>query len=70
MAHLSARDASSTSLSTTAIVAIVTGVGVVFLCSLVVLAFALIRAYRKHKHLLADLEERGVSISHAQDEAN
>ncbi|KAJ4377457.1 hypothetical protein N0V83_000282 [Neocucurbitaria cava] len=39
------------------------------LCLLVALIFLLVRAVKKHKQLLADLEERGVSIAQAQKEA-
>ncbi|CAO2647365.1 Nn.00g082870.m01.CDS01 [Neocucurbitaria sp. VM-36] len=69
MALLKPRAAASGQLSTTAIAAIVTGIGVVMLCLLVALIFLLVRAVKKHKQLLADLEERGVSIVQAQKEA-
>ncbi|KAF1848068.1 uncharacterized protein K460DRAFT_393240 [Cucurbitaria berberidis CBS 394.84] len=69
MASLKSRAAPSGQLSTTAIAAIVTGIGVVMLCLLVALIFLLVRAVKKHKQLLADLEERGVSIAQAQKEA-
>lgn len=52
-------------LSTTAIAAIITGVGVILLCLLISLVFLLVRAVRKHKKLLADLDERGVTIAQA-----
>ncbi|KAI8933217.1 hypothetical protein NX059_009852 [Plenodomus lindquistii] len=64
----SKRAAAAAPLSTTAIAAIITGVGVVMLCLLSALIFLLIRAVRAHKRLVAELDERGVSISQAQKE--
>jgi heme exporter protein D len=53
-------------LSTTAFAAIWAGVGVVFLALLAGLIFAVIRARRTHKRLLADLDERRHDIARAQ----
>lgn len=63
------RAAQGAQLSTTAVAAIVTGIGVVMLCLMIALIFLLVRAIRKHKQLLADLDERGVSIAQAQKDA-
>ncbi|CBY01676.1 predicted protein [Plenodomus lingam JN3] len=64
----SKRAAGAAPLSTTAIAAIITGIGVVMLCLLSALVFLLVRAVRAHKRLIADLDERGVSIAQAQRE--
>ncbi|KAF2852030.1 hypothetical protein T440DRAFT_447550 [Plenodomus tracheiphilus IPT5] len=64
----SKRAAGAAPLSTTAIAAIVTGIGVVMLCLLSALIFLLVRAVRAHKRLIADLDERGVSIAQAHKE--
>jgi hypothetical protein len=69
MAHLKSRETAGAPLSTTTIVAIVNGIGVVLLCAFAVLVLRLVQARRKHMKLLADLEERGVMIAHAQKEA-
>jgi hypothetical protein len=61
--------ASSAPLSTTAIAAIATGIGISLIC-IVALIFLLVRAVRSHKLFLADLEERGVSIAKAQGGAH
>jgi hypothetical protein len=58
----------SAPLSTTAIAAIATGIGVSLIC-IVALIVLLVRAIRNHKQLLADLEARGISIIQAQGEA-
>jgi hypothetical protein len=58
----------SAPLSTTAIAAIATGIGVSLIC-IVALIVLLIRAIRNHKQLLADLEARGISTVQAQGEA-
>jgi hypothetical protein len=52
-------------LSTTAIAAIATGIGISLIC-IVALILLLVRAVRNHKQFLADLEERGLSIAKAQ----
>jgi hypothetical protein len=57
-----------TGLSTTAIAAIATGIGVSLIC-IIALIVLLVRAIQSHKRLLADLEERGVSIAQARGEA-
>ncbi|KAF9691241.1 hypothetical protein EKO04_010748 [Ascochyta lentis] len=57
------------SLSTTTIIAIVSAIGVVILGLLAALVLLLIRAVRRHKQLLADLDERGLTITQAQKEA-
>ncbi|KAH7396229.1 hypothetical protein BKA66DRAFT_522542 [Pyrenochaeta sp. MPI-SDFR-AT-0127] len=69
MVVIGSRDAPSAQLSTTAIIAIVTGIGVLVLCLLLALIFLLVRAVRRHKELLADLDERGVSLAQAQEDA-
>jgi hypothetical protein len=69
MANLKSRDTGGAALSTTTIVAIVSGIGVALICAFAVLAFRLVQARRTHKKLLADLEERGVMITQAQKEA-
>ncbi|KAF2021153.1 hypothetical protein BU24DRAFT_469931 [Aaosphaeria arxii CBS 175.79] len=56
----------ATGLSSTALAAILTGVGIVLLGLLIGLVVLLIRAVRNHKRLLADLEERGVVLAQAQ----
>ncbi|KAF1363612.1 hypothetical protein EJ07DRAFT_173499 [Lizonia empirigonia] len=68
MANLRSR-AEGGSLSTTAIIAIVSAIGVVILGLLAALVLLLIRAVRRHKQLLADLDERGLTITQAQKEA-
>ncbi|KAH9882439.1 hypothetical protein J1614_000675 [Plenodomus biglobosus] len=68
MEHPSKRAAAAAPLSTTAIAAIITGIGVVMLCLLSALIFLLVRAVRAHKRLIADLDERGVSIAQTQKE--
>jgi len=55
-------------MSTTAIAAIITGIGVVMLCLLGALIFLLVRAVRAHKRLIADLDERGISLAQAHKE--
>ncbi|KAH3905480.1 hypothetical protein HBH56_218310 [Parastagonospora nodorum] len=67
MSDLSQSGAPSGGLSTTAIAAIATGIGISLIC-IVALIFLLVRAIRNHKKLLADLEERGVSIAQARGE--
>ncbi|KAL5117390.1 hypothetical protein ACEQ8H_004706 [Pleosporales sp. CAS-2024a] len=67
-ANSTAESAASAGLNTTAIAAIATGIGLSLIC-IIALVVLLIRAIRNHKQLLADLEERGVSIAQAQDEA-
>lgn len=69
MGDLRSRDASRPQLSTTATIAIVAGISVVVLCLLLALVFLLVRAVRRHKELLADLDERGVSLVQAQEDA-
>jgi len=68
MSDLAQSGAPSGGLSTTAIAAIATGIGISLIC-IVALIFLLVRAIRNHKRLLADLEERGVSIAQARGEA-
>jgi hypothetical protein len=68
MSSLVSRATSGAQLSTTAVAAIVTGIGVVMLCLLSALIFLLVRAVRTHKQLLADLEDRGLSVAQAQKE--
>jgi hypothetical protein len=68
MGEASAPVAPSAPLSTTAIAAIATGIGISLIC-IIALIILLMRAVRNHKQLLADLEERGVSVAHAQGEA-
>lgn len=55
-------------LSTTAIAAIATGIGVSLICIIALVAL-LVRAVQNHRQLLADLEERGVSFAHVQGQA-
>ncbi|OCK75589.1 hypothetical protein K432DRAFT_446602 [Lepidopterella palustris CBS 459.81] len=50
-------------LSNSVLVAIVTAVGVFIVLLLVGLGLLLVRAVRTHKRLLADLEERGITIA-------
>jgi hypothetical protein len=69
MANVRSRAEASGSLSTTAIIAIVSAIGVVILGFLAALVLLLIRAVRRHKQLLADLDERGFTITQAQKEA-
>ncbi|KAF1928373.1 uncharacterized protein M421DRAFT_392159 [Didymella exigua CBS 183.55] len=68
MANLRSRAEAGGSLSTTAIVAIVSAIGVVILGLLAALVLLLIRAVRRHKQLLAEFDERGMSLSQAQKE--
>lgn len=68
MSESSPSGAPSGGLSTTAIAAIATGIGISLICT-VALIFLLVRAIRNHRQLLADLEERGVSIAQARGEA-
>jgi hypothetical protein len=65
MGHSAPSTSSSAPLSTTAIAAIATGIGISLIC-IIALIFLLIRAVRNHKQFLADLEERGLSIAKAQ----
>jgi hypothetical protein len=58
----------SAPLSTTAIAAVATGIGVSLIC-IVALIVLLVRAIHNHKQLLADLEARGISIVQARVEA-
>lgn len=60
--------APSAGLSTTAIVAIATGIGISLIC-IVALIVLLVRAVKNHKQLLADLEERGVSFAQVNGQA-
>lgn len=69
MAILTAREAASAPLNSTAIIAIVTSVGVVILCGITIPIVLLVRARRNHRRLIADLETRGVFIAQAQKEA-
>ncbi|KAH7071485.1 hypothetical protein BKA63DRAFT_578748 [Paraphoma chrysanthemicola] len=69
MSPQNARAESGAPLSTTAIAAIATGIGVIVLC-LIALVILLIRAVRNHKQLLADLEERGVNMTRTRGEAD
>lgn len=69
MANARARAEPGGSLSTTAIIAIVSAIGVVILGLLAALVLLLIRAVRRHRELLADLDERGLTLSQAQKEA-
>ncbi|UPX19758.1 uncharacterized protein EKO05_0010011 [Ascochyta rabiei] len=69
MANSRTRAEPGGSLSTTTIIAIVSAVGVVILGLLAALVLLLIRAVRRHKQLLADLDERGLTITQAQKEA-
>lgn len=64
------RAADMAQLSTTALAAILTGVGVVILVLLISLVILLVRAVRTHKRLLADLEERGVVIAQLQQRSS
>ncbi|OSS46733.1 hypothetical protein B5807_08802 [Epicoccum nigrum] len=68
-ASIRSRAEASGSLSTNAIIAIVSAIGVVILGLLAALVLLLIRAVRRHKQLLADLDERGFTITKAQKEA-
>ncbi|KAL1602071.1 hypothetical protein SLS59_005239 [Nothophoma quercina] len=68
MANLRSRAEPGGSLSTTAIIAIVSAIGVVILGLLAALVLLLIRAVRRHKQLLAVLDERGLTITQAQKE--
>ncbi|KAF1918918.1 hypothetical protein BDU57DRAFT_427752, partial [Ampelomyces quisqualis] len=68
MSHPTPSNAPSAPLSTTAITAIATGIGISLIC-IIALIVLLVRAVRNHKQLLADLEERGVSIAQARGEA-
>ena len=63
---LRARGATTAKLSTTALAAILTGVGVVILGLFICLIVLLVQAIRNHKRILADLEERGVVIAQSQ----
>jgi hypothetical protein len=65
MSNATSPAAASAPLSTTAIAAIATGIGVSVIC-IIALIVLLVRAVRNHKRFLADLEERGVSIAKAQ----
>lgn len=69
MGSFDTRAAPGAQLSTTALIAILTGVGVVVLGLVVGLVVSLIRAIRTHRRLLVDLEERGVVLAqaHAQE---
>ncbi|KAJ4310699.1 hypothetical protein N0V94_008308, partial [Neodidymelliopsis sp. IMI 364377] len=69
MANVKTRDEPSGSLSTTTIIAIVSAIGVIILGLLAALVLLLIRAVRRHKQLLADLDERGLTIAQAQKDA-
>lgn len=69
MRTISTRGAPNAPLSTTAIAAIATGIGVILLC-LFALVFLLVRAVRIHKQLLADLEERGLTSAQARGEGD
>jgi heme exporter protein D len=66
MANLRSRAEQGGPLSTTTIIAIVSAIGVVILGLLAALVLLLIRAVRRHKQLLADLDERGLTIAQAQ----
>ena len=68
MADLRLRADPGGSLSTTTIIAIVSAIGVVILGLLAALVLLLIRAVRRHKQLLADLDERGLTTTQAQKE--
>jgi hypothetical protein len=65
MSNSSPPTGSSAPLSTTAIAAIATGIGVSVIC-IIALIVLLVRAVQNHKRFLADLEEREVSIAKAQ----
>ncbi|KAH6638950.1 hypothetical protein C7974DRAFT_353091 [Boeremia exigua] len=69
MANVRSRAEPSGSLSSTAIIAIVSAVGVVILGLLAALVLLLIRAVRRHKQILAEIDERGMTITQAQKEA-
>ncbi|KAH7135475.1 hypothetical protein B0J11DRAFT_564807 [Dendryphion nanum] len=62
MAPLKQRTTGATELSSTALAAILTGVGVVLLALFICLTLLLVKAIRTHKRLIAELEERGVEI--------
>jgi hypothetical protein len=68
MSDLPTPSVPSASLSTTAIIAIATGIGISLIC-IIALIVLLARAVRNHKQLLADLEARGISTARAQGEA-
>nr|GFD57360.1 hypothetical protein [Tanacetum cinerariifolium] len=68
MANRRSRGEPGGSLSSTAIIAIVSAIGVVILGLLAALILLLVRAVRKHKQLLADLDERGLTLTQAQKE--
>lgn len=69
MANLEVRAAPSAPLSTITIVAIAASVCGMLLCLIIATVVLLLRARRIHKKLLADMEERGVSIAQAQEAA-
>ena len=69
MRAISTRGAPNAPLTTTAIAAIATGIGIILLC-LFALAFLLVKAVRIHKQLLADLEERGLTSAQARGEGD
>ncbi|KAF1830816.1 hypothetical protein BDW02DRAFT_641905 [Decorospora gaudefroyi] len=69
MTQFKSRNTSGAPLGTTAIVAIISSIGVTLLCALAILVIRLIQVRKTHKKLLADLEERGVRITRAQVEA-
>ena len=56
-------------LSAMTIVAVVSSIGAVLLCAMALLVFRLVQARKTHKKLLADLEQRGVIITHVHKEA-
>ncbi|KAF2467882.1 uncharacterized protein BDR25DRAFT_395074 [Lindgomyces ingoldianus] len=66
MASIGIRTTASGQLSSTALAAVLTGVGVVILGLLISLVFLLCRAVRTHNRYLKDLEERGVAIAQSQ----
>ncbi|KAF2743215.1 hypothetical protein M011DRAFT_521762 [Sporormia fimetaria CBS 119925] len=53
-------------VSSTAVAIIATGVGVAIFAAFIVLVVLFIRDRRRHKQLLADLEERGLFLRHSQ----
>ncbi|KAF2179787.1 hypothetical protein K469DRAFT_673538, partial [Zopfia rhizophila CBS 207.26] len=66
MAPLRIRAAAPSQFSSTALAAVLTGVGIFISGLLIGLVVLLVRAVRTHKRLLADLEERGVVIAQSQ----
>ncbi|CAI6298764.1 unnamed protein product [Periconia digitata] len=69
MTQIQSRSMPSPGLSPNLVVAISTGFGVVMLALIIGLVCLLIRSVRKHKRLLADLEQRGVMLARSQEDA-